>query len=176
MMPVEILALAVTQTEPVAAVVSAAPDSVGVGVTVLQAVLGALGSVLTVLLPLLGRRLLSYIAAKTENQFLVEFGQKALVVALHYYQTEVRHLKQTSRWTPKARADILRRAAGALGMMSDPKKLREAAGEMGVERFLEQHVEAAVHQAKTAGKAAAAGFPRSTPPDPSRASIPPSPT
>jgi hypothetical protein len=131
---------------------SEAADPENFWVTLLQALLAAIGGGLVLLVQRYGSHLVAWLVQRTGSAFLGEVAQRAMVVATSFYQSEVRELKKTGKWDAAAKKEVFERAKEHLAMMLDEKKLVRVAGELGVDKFLEHNMEAAVHAAKTAGK------------------------
>jgi hypothetical protein len=130
----------------------------------LQAVATLLGGLFVWLLKSYGGKLVALIIEKSGNPFLGEITQRALIVALSFYQTEVRNMKKTAQWNDIAKEKLRQRAITHLKMLLDEEKLIAAAGGMGLHEFLGHHVEAAVATAKQLG--AAKKKPEESQPDP----------
>jgi hypothetical protein len=120
----------------------------------LQAVLTAFGGLFVWLLKTYGGKLVKMVVEKSGNPFLGEIAQRALVVVMSFYQSEVRHIKGTISWTESEKRRLCDNALAHLKMMLDADKLEAAAGEMGADTFLRHQIEAAVATAKQVGKSA----------------------
>jgi hypothetical protein len=136
----------------IAQTVAEAPPGDPWWVSAIVAVGTLLGSLFVWLLRSYGGKWVSLIVAKTGNQFLGELAERALITVLSFYQGEVKNIKGTAAWDQAAKEALKARAIYHLQMMLDPAKVRQAAGDMGVEDFLGHYIEAAVAKAKLAGK------------------------
>lgn len=154
-------------TQTPAIEVAVGSDTQNWWVPVLQAFLTMLGGALVWLLKSYGAKLISYIEEKTHSRFLGELAQRALVVALSLYQSEVKNLQRTSKWDYAAKAAMKKRGVNALKAMVCPDKLEKVAGRMGVESFLGHQVDAAVATAKQLG-APIKKVKSESPPDPTK--------
>jgi hypothetical protein len=137
-------------------------------VPVLSSVGLLLGSLFVFLIKTYGGKLITLIVEKSGNPFLGEITERALVTALSFYQTEIRHIKGTARWDQEAKDRLRRNGIAHLQMLLDADKVRAAAGEMGIEDFLGHYLEAAVAELKTIGRAAAPAKSEDPPVDPSQ--------